>query len=268
MGRAAQAKRARRAAPPPVKTSRSAEQASRRRRIFLFATGGPIVLIGLVVAYLLGFHSPSPPPPSKTIAAADRNASASLVNAADAVGFSPTTEPGVGQIEGRPASAAHAPSNPKLLPVGSEAPAFRLKTPTGQSVGLSDYRGKAVLLEFFATWCPHCNAEAPHLKTIAESFPASKYAYVSVNADSEDAASVFAYHRYFGLPFPALLDPSSPAGSFHQQGGAGPVTTKYHVLSYPTFYVIGKNGRITWRGDGEQPDALLHQELVKAANGA
>ena len=55
---------------------------------------------------------------------------------------------------------------------------------------------------------------------------------------------------------------------FHQQGGAGPVTTKYHVLSYPTFYVIGKNGRITWRGDGEQPDALLHQELVKAANGA
>jgi len=270
MGRAAQAKKARRASPPPVKTSAQAARRSRARKLLLLGTGGPAVLIGIVVAVLLGFRSPSAPPPAKSasVSAADKNAPASLVQAANAVGFSPTTEPGVGQIEAEPASAAQPPSSPNLLPVGSQAPAFTLKGPTGESVSLSQERGKAVLLEFFATWCPHCNAEAPHLRKLSESLPASKYAFVSVNADSEDAASVFAYHRYYGFSFPALLDPGQPAGSFSKQGGPGPVTTKYGVGAYPTFYVIETKGRVAWRSDGEQPDALLHQELVKAANAA
>ena len=89
---------------------------------------------------------------------------------------------------------------------------------------------------------------------------------MSVNADSEDAASVFAYHRYFGLPFPSLVDPGQPTGSFTQQGGRGPVSTAYNVESYPTFYVINPHGTITWASDGEQPDALLRQLLLKAAN--
>jgi peroxiredoxin len=266
MGRAAQAKKARRVAPPPVKTSAAAARTSRTRRILWLATGGPAIAIGLVVAYLLGFHSPSAPPPSKNVSAWDKNASPSLVKAAQNSGYYPTTEAGVGTIEGKPPSAAQPPSNPKLLPVGSAAPNFTLKAPTGQTVSLSQYRGKAILLEFFATWCPHCNAEAPHLRALAQSLPTSRYQFVSVNADSEDAASVFAYHSYHGLPFPALLDPGAQAGSFKHQGGPGPVTTKYRVEAYPTFYVIGRNGRITWRSDGEQPDALLRQELVKAAN--
>ena len=50
-----------------------------------------------------------------------------------------------------------------MLPVGAAAPDFLLSTATGQKVRLSDYKGKTVLLEFFATWCPHCQAEAQHL---------------------------------------------------------------------------------------------------------
>src|SRR5262249_15297803 len=144
----------------------------------------------------------------------------SLVSAADAVNFHPTTEPGVGQIEGQPASASQPPENPSLLAVGTVAPNFTLKTPQGTSVSLDKYRGKAVLLEFFATWCPHCNAEAPHLRAIAKSLP-KKTAIVSVNADGETAPSVFAFHRYYGLPYPALLDPSSQSGSFNSPGAAG-----------------------------------------------
>jgi hypothetical protein len=88
---------------------------------------------------------------------------------------------------------------------------------------------------------------------------------VAVNADGEDRASVFALHRYFGLQYPALLDPGPQPGSFHQQGAAGPITNAYRVDFFPTFYVLDRAGRITWRSDGEQPDALLREELVRAA---
>lgn len=65
---------------------------------------------------------------------------------------------------------------------------------------------------------------------------------------------------------PALVDPGSPAGSFAKEGGAGKVSTEYQVEAFPTFYVINPKGSITWRSGGEQPDALLGMELLKAAH--
>jgi len=236
-----------------------------RKTVFTATLVLALVIVVVVGVLLLTKKTPAVAPPATSISASDKNAPASLVAAARAVGFHPTTEAGVGEIESKPASAANPPTNPDLLKVGTTAPAFTLKTPTGQKVSLSQFRGKATLLEFFATWCPHCNAEAPHLRTLAEALPTSKYAFVSVNADGETAPSVFAFHLYYGLPYPALVDPSSHPGSFNSSGAAGPVSTKYQVESFPTFYVIAPSGKIAWASDGEQPDALLRQELVKAA---
>jgi thiol-disulfide isomerase/thioredoxin len=229
-------------------------------------TAGVVGAIAIVVAVLLSTRSStSVPPPATNAAAGDANAPAGLVAAADAVGFRPNVEPGVGEIEGLPASAAGPPSTTGLLPVGTAAPPFDLRTPTVDRVTLASLRGKAVLVEFFATWCPHCAAEAPHLERIYDSLPKRDYAFVSINADGETAPSVFAYHRYFGLSFPALLDPSSRPGDFSHPGAPGPVTQAYRVASFPTFYVLDRSGRIAWRSDGEQPDALLVQELRRAA---
>jgi thiol-disulfide isomerase/thioredoxin len=127
-------------------------------------------------------------------------------------------------------------------------------------VNLSDYKGKTVFLEFFATWCPHCQAEAQHIVAIRQA-SSTRIEFLSVNADSEDAASVYAFHRYFALTYPALLDPGQTAGSFNSKGSAGPVTKAYQVHIYPTFYILDKDGKVAWRSDGEQPDALLLKEL-------
>jgi peroxiredoxin len=266
MSKAARLRQERRRAqaPKPPAGPRRSSANSRNLRVVWIATGGLAIVVAVVVAVLLATSSSAKAPSAAPPTNADRNAAPALVQAADAVGFHPTTEPGVGEIEGEPASASQPPSNPNLLAVGTVAPNFTLKTPEGGSVTLTQYRGKAVLLEFFATWCPHCNAEAPHLRAIAKSLPKGT-AILSVNADGEGAPSVFAFHRYYGLPYPALLDPSAQPGSFSSPGAAGPVTTKYAVQAFPTFYVIDRQGRISWRDDGEQPDVLLRQELRQAA---
>jgi peroxiredoxin len=230
-------------APAPVKPSAN--------RVLWMINGALLVLV-IVIAGVLVARSQSGP--------------AALIAAANAIGFHTSTEPGVGLRESQPASSGNAQSDPSLLAPGTQAPAFTLKTPQGQTVSLSDYRGKAVLLELFATWCPHCQAEAPHLARLARSLQSHGVQFVSINGDSEDAASVFAFHRYFASPYPALLDyAGAPSGSFTKLGAAGPVSKAYRLQSFPTFYVIKPDGTVAWASQGEQPDALLKQKLLAVA---
>jgi thiol-disulfide isomerase/thioredoxin len=224
------------------------------------------VLVALAIGALLAGGGSKKPVRVVTIPLADRSASTELLRQAEAVGFEPATEVGAGQVEREPFDGA-AVSSKSLLHPGTKAPPFRLRTPTGAPVSLASLRGKTVLLEFFATWCPHCAAEAPHLKKLYRSLPRGRYAVVAVNADGEDAPSVLAYHIYFGLPFPALLDPSSHPGTFHSRGSAGPVSRAYRVNGFPTFYVISPDGKIAWGGFGEQPDSLLAYVLHQASAG-
>jgi len=241
--------------------------AARRRldRRILTTAAMAVAAVALLIAIRLDQPGEAPAPGPAHPTAADLRAPAWLVAAARRVHFHTSTEPGVGEIESKPASAAKPASSTDLLPVGSAAPGFTLRTPEGATVSLGSYRGRAVLLEFFATWCPHCQAEAVHLRRIALQLGFERYAYLAVNGDGETAPSVYAFHRYFGLPYPALLDPGGRPGSFSSAGTPGRVSKRYGLQSFPTFYVIGPTGRIVWRSDGEQPDALLVAELRRAA---
>jgi thiol-disulfide isomerase/thioredoxin len=229
------------------------------------ATALVALLIATVVVYKVSQQRSAPAPKPSAPSAVDRSASAKLRAAAAAVGFHTSTEPGVGLVESEPASAAPSPASSHLLAVGAQAPSFTLKTPQGQPFTFPVPR-KVTLIEFFATWCPHCQAEAPHLHKLADSMDPAKVAFVSVNADSETAPSVFAFHSYFGLPYPALVDINGTTGSFDTvPGSIGKAAAAYGMQYYPTFFIAAPDGRIAWRSDGEQPDVLLRQELLKAA---
>ena len=239
-----------------VQGARQLIRAIGARRIAILATG-VVVLLGaaiVVTATLasrpqrLPFLSPE-----------------ELAKASQAVGFTPSNTVEMGLVELLPANASLPKPSPGLLPVGSKAPDFELQTATGESVKLSSLRGKTVLLEFSATWCPHCQAEAPFITRIHESLPAQGFTVLAVNVDSEDPASVYAFDTYYHVPYQTLLDPGGRPGSFTSPGTAGRVTRAYRVSILPAFYIIDPRGRIAWRADGEQPTVLIVQELSKAS---
>jgi peroxiredoxin len=237
----------------------------RQQRIVWIGTLAVAAIVA-ALAGLLAWHSrppaaPGPAPPS----AADMRAPRALRAAADRLDYVPEPIPGMGAIEDEPASAAHPPSNRDLLAAGTPAPGFTLRTPLGETVSLAGLRGRTLLIEFFTTWCPHCQAEAPYLERLHRRLDPARFSVIGINADSEDAASVFAYHRYFGLTFPALLDQGSEVGSWHSRAPAGPVTSAYRVQRFPTFYVIDAKHTVAWASIGEQPTAKLVQELRRAA---
>jgi peroxiredoxin len=252
-----------------VKQRKKDRQRAVRRAVLVTTLG--VVAIGCAIAVFVALRptsvdapgaqaSAAPGPPAGAPVPADE-----LEKAADLAGFHPTTSSSVGIVENLPADTTLLAPSATVLPVGIPAPDFTLSTPEGRMVRLSDFRGKTVLLEFFATWCPHCQAEAQHLPRLYESLPPSDFAFLSVNADSEDAGSIHAFKRYFKIPWPALIDGGTPAGSFKQAGGPGPVTKAYGIGLYPTFYIIDPRGRIAWRNDREQPDQLILQQLHNAS---
>jgi peroxiredoxin len=158
--------------------------------------------------------------------------------------------------------AVFPPGKEALLPLGAPAPAFTLRTPAGAAVSLRRLRGKVVLVEFCASWSPRCVAEVPVLNRLRALSPA---ALVSIDGDSEDAASVAAFGRTFHARYPLVLDPGPRTVTFPAHGPRGPVTGRYRVTVFPTFYVLDSHGRVAWRSAGEQSLALLARELQRAA---
>lgn len=116
---------------------------------------------------------------------------------------------------------------------GNLAPDFQLLNMEGQPVQLSDFRGKKVIVNFWATWCPPCRAEMPHMEKFYNDF--SKEAVVlAVNLTNteKNQSDVTAFIDDLGLTFPILLDEK------------GEVAGMYQVFAYPTSYMIDSQGII------------------------
>jgi thiol-disulfide isomerase/thioredoxin len=116
----------------------------------------------------------------------------------------------------------------------SQASVFKLKDLDGKSISLADYRGKIVLLNFWATWCGPCKAEMPSIQTFYQKNKSSGIILLSVNiGETEDV--VRNYIEDNGFTFPVLLD------------GDQKIALDYGIEGIPTTYLIGKGGHFLAR---------------------
>lgn len=115
------------------------------------------------------------------------------------------------------------------------APDFSLATLGDDAAKLSDYRGKVVLLNFWATWCTPCREEMPAMEALWDQLKADGFVILAVSGDKGSPKKVQKYVDSMALSFPILLDPS------------GDVRATYEVPGLPTSYLIGKDGKIAGR---------------------
>jgi len=138
-------------------------------------------------------------------------------------------------------SAVTSAAPPELREVAArpEAPDISLPDSEGRPFTLSQLRGKVVLLNFWATWCPPCRAEMPSMQVLWDSLKGPGFELVAVNV-GEDEDLVFAFRHELGttLTFPVVMDKS------------GTSTRKYPVVGLPTSYVLDKKGRIVYVAEG------------------
>ena len=146
--------------------------------------------------------------------------------------------------QSRPAADARATS---------PAPDFELTASDGKIVRLEDLRGKVVLLNFWATWCPPCKAEMPDLNALQRKYGADRdFVVLGIN-DMENAADVIAFAEREGIAFPLLLDPDGRV-----------IKDLFDVRYLPTSMIIDRDGNIrdTWRGQIAREAMLARLQKV------
>lgn len=137
---------------------------------------------------------------------------------------------------------------------GRPAKDFRLQSFDGQSIALSDYRGRVVVLNFWASWCAPCRVEAPALEQTWRQHRDQGVVVLGINIwDKESEARAFV--REFGLTYPNVLD------------DGGRVAIEYGVAGIPETIVIGGDGRVVAKHSGPITRERL-ADLVRSAGPA
>jgi len=132
--------------------------------------------------------------------------------------------------------AGWAQANPRLdqtssSPIGRPAPPFQLAMLDGRPVGLATFRGKPLVINFFASWCDPCREEMPLIKELAASGARGGYSLLGI-AVEDGRAAVRQYVQEAGITFPVALDSSSA------------VKRAYRIFGPPATFFIDAQGTI------------------------
>ncbi len=117
------------------------------------------------------------------------------------------------------------------------APSFELPDDEGEMHALSDYKGKVVIINFWATWCPPCRAELPSMNRAWEKLKKHQVQMLAINV-GEDEDTVFAFTGEQEINFQILLDES------------GEIINRWPVSGLPTTFIVDKQGRVVYRAVG------------------
>ncbi len=126
---------------------------------------------------------------------------------------------------------------------------LKFKDIHGKPFALSDYKGKVVLLDFWATWCPPCRKEIPGFMNLYERYRSRGLIVIGVSMD-DSKSDVKRFTKRLKVNYPILLG----AG----RDDLGPV---FGELPLPTAFVIGRDGRICGRHDGDTPKEQFEREI-------
>lgn len=136
---------------------------------------------------------------------------------------------------------------------GSIAPDFELENVDGKKMGLSDYKGKKVIINFWSTWCPPCKAEMPYIENFYEKNKDKNVVVLAVNLANleKNKNNIQQFIKEHNITFPVLLDYN------------GNVANLYQNITIPTTFIIDTTGRVDQKIVGPMQKGSLETLISK-----
>lgn len=129
------------------------------------------------------------------------------------------------------------------------APEVTLKRVSGETLELSDYRGKWVFINFWATWCPPCIAEMPSMELFYQRYKERNMAMLAVSIDQSDKQFVIDFVEKYELTFEIFLDPSSE------------IAMQFGVMGIPSTFILNPKGEIVSQATG--PREWMESSIIE-----
>lgn len=129
------------------------------------------------------------------------------------------------------------------------APDWQLNEPNGKTVKFSDFRGKVVILDFWATWCAPCRVEIPNFVDLQKQYGDKGLRVVGVSLDEQGPEVVKKFVRQFGVTYPIVMGNQKVAEAY---GG---------IDAIPTTFVIDRHGRIVNQHMGYDDKEAFEKEI-------
>ena len=141
------------------------------------------------------------------------------------------------------------PNDEGLIPVGERAPSFTAEAVGGGSVSVGEGAAPATMLVFFATWCPHCQNEAPILSELESQYKDLRLVMVGIDGE-DDPQKVGQFVERYDIESPAVYKPS--------------LGDEYGVSGYPTTYVLDRSNEVIGAHSGEAPREVYEGWIEEA----
>jgi len=118
---------------------------------------------------------------------------------------------------------------------GSKAPNFTATDINGNKISLSDYKGKVVLVNFWATWCSPCKEEIPQLNKLYKIMQNRDFVILAIAEDNKSSNELKAFIKKYEMPFTVLTDPGRVIAGYYRLSGV------------PETFLIDKNGKLIYK---------------------